>query len=314
MLISLLLLVSCGGVPWGEPPAPNPVALTGAQLDYVGTWKQSTGIRDGGDSTMTIRADGTADYVYVAHSDGESFPETNFTGEIHITQNTVRIAEVARRGEVVKLSVTSPPTVAAQSGDASDIYLGWLPLRMGDTVLVAHGRWIRQDPAHRDSVAAQRARLGAAAECDDPVAGVWTGGSHVLAPQLQFWQHEELHLQRGDDGAVVATLHSHFWGGARDHLAPGTDCGELHYLLGRGESDASWTLRDGVARIEATGSPRFQEDPCGDASSHPWLPYEGTLDAEAQELTLTQDEVRGPLVLRRTGCRVPAAATEADPG
>ena len=158
-----LLLLACGGVPWGEPPAPNPVALTGAQLDYVGTWKRSTGVRAGSDTTMTIPADGTADYVYVRHSDGLSTPDTSFTGEIHIAPSTVRIAEVARRGEVVELDVTSPPTVATKSGDPNQMYLGMRVPRMGDTVLEADGRGIRQDPPHRESVAAQRTRLAAAA-------------------------------------------------------------------------------------------------------------------------------------------------------
>lgn len=300
---SLLLLLACSGVPWGEP-SPNPVALTGAQLDYVGTWMRTTGVRAGGNTTITVRADGTADYVYVSHSDGFSEPGKSFTGEIHITPDTVRIAEVARWGEVVELHVTSPPAVATQSGDINQIVLGVQVARMGDTVLEADGRWIRQDPPHRDSVASQRTRLAAAAECDDPLAGVWTGGSHVLVPDVEFWQHEELHLRRGDDGTVVATLRSHVWGGRRDDLAPVSDCAKKAYLHGTAEKDASWTLSEGVVRVQTTGSPRVIEELCDSSgiAEHPWLPYEGTLDAEMQELTLTQDDVLGPLVLRRTSC------------
>ena len=76
------------------------------------------------------------------------------------------------------------------------------------------------------TVAEQRQRLPAAAECDDPIAGVWR--AHVYRPDIRRWTLNTMELRWSPDRSkLLSSYENHYWrGGPEDSEPPPCRPGE----------------------------------------------------------------------------------------
>lgn len=161
--------------------------------------------------------------------------------------------------------------------------------------------WPRSAPG---TIAEQRARLPQAAECQDPVEGVWR--AHVFDPLYQDWAEFTLEIRRVEGSAteLVGRIVNHTWWGGPEQEQPGPCVsGRLRFvvsMLGRG------TFTDGVISFGGTDW-QLDEVLCGQWSGGYNLDnFSGTLDPEIQEFQSVNNDggraVDEATVFRRIGC------------
>ena len=152
-----------------------------------------------------------------------------------------------------------------------------------------------------NSITAQRGRLSAAAECDDPVQGVWVA-SFYDASRLS-WYVFTLNMRRNGD-VLNGSISSHFWEGfSRQTSPPPCELGGMENyvsMTGVGRVSGSHVYFGGMnwhlsRRVCGSGMIGYSDDN-----------FSGTIDPQRHEFQSLAndggDMVNQPAVFRRTAC------------
>lgn len=172
------------------------------------------------------------------------------------------------------------------------------------------------------TVAEQRARLPAAAECgEDPIVGHWR--SHQHYPDIDDWTEFTLVIKRvgGSDGKLTGNIYNHSWPGGPTREQPGKCDQETPYRL-RVAMEAKGEINDDVVKFEGT-SWKVDEVICG-VKPGGWYynldVFTGKIDTEREEFQSVNNDggrmVNHPTVFRRIKCmedEAPKASIEVKP-
>ena len=162
------------------------------------------------------------------------------------------------------------------------------------------------------SVEEQRARLPpAAADCSDPVEGVWL--SLTYAGFQSTWNEETLNVQRVSPGStqLKGYMSAHFWSGSdKDKTPPG--CGVLGV-------EAVVSMPDATGKVDGQniefGATKYKWDKiiCGRPGLYYPDHYSGTIDPARMEFQSVNNDggemVNEPTVFRRVSCSQSAGHT-----
>ncbi len=158
------------------------------------------------------------------------------------------------------------------------------------------------------TVAEQRARLPAAAECgEDPIVGQWR--SHQHYPDINDWTEYTLVIRRakGEKGALKGKIYNHSWPGGPGREQPGKCDAETRYRL-RVAMEAKGEIKEDVVKFEGT-SWKVDEVICGRKPGG-WYynldVFTGKIDTEREEFQSVNNDggrmVNHPTVFRRIKC------------
>jgi hypothetical protein len=167
--------------------------------------------------------------------------------------------------------------------------------------LVAVTLWPASAPG---TVAEQRARLPAPAECTDPVVGIWQ--SHRFDELYQQWEIFTLTIRRDEDsGMLDGEITNHAWDGDARQSEPPPCHGAFHGVVkmeAEGTFDEGWVEFWGIEW-------EVEEILCG------WFPgynldhFSGQIDYDLQEFQSVNNDggraVNTPTVFRRIDCLDP---------
>jgi hypothetical protein len=166
----------------------------------------------------------------------------------------------------------------------------------------------RRAPA---TVAEQRARLPPAAECRDPLAGVWR--AHLYRPNEGRWAINTMELRwSADHTKLLSSYENHFWNGGPDDGEPPPCRPGLYRRISSSTGEGSFAA--GILKVRGTqlGPDRAV---CGSATFQRALGVlEGTLDPEGNEFRSQMSSRFGvyPIVWRRIRCLDDATGLDRD--
>lgn len=155
------------------------------------------------------------------------------------------------------------------------------------------------------TVEEQRARLPPAAECPDPIEGVWL--SHKFEPSWGEWYIYTLKVKRAAPGSTDLTgeIESHYWnGGPGDAQPPPCRPGMFRYVV---HMPAKGTYLNESIQF---GGLSWRADPplCPGAGGMGYNPdnFTGKIDKKTQEFQSLNNDggkaVNDPTVFRRVRC------------
>jgi hypothetical protein len=171
------------------------------------------------------------------------------------------------------------------------------------------GSLLLAPPAPGSTVSEQRARLPPAAECNDPVAGVWK--SHNFNDEYSQWSEFTLEIERDTSkpGALRGRILNHSWQGGVKQVQPPPDCStELRYEV---SMDAIGHVgRDNALEVTFGGIDPWRLDRiiCGTSVGFGYNldNFTGTIDPDIQEFQSVNNDggiaVNEPTVFRRIRC------------
>lgn len=180
------------------------------------------------------------------------------------------------------------------------------PRRRAILVVVALSLWLVPVLAAA-TVEEQRRRLPPAADCDDPVTGVWK--SHKHDPRYGDWYMFTLTVERSpeDPNRLAGTIHAHSWtGGPQQEEPPPCGPGVWHWTV----------MMNAAGSVSPTGEIRFggidwrpENAYCGRMlGPGEYNPdhFSGTIDPAIQEFQSVNNDggrsVNDPMVFRRVSC------------
>jgi hypothetical protein len=160
------------------------------------------------------------------------------------------------------------------------------------------------------TVEEQRARLPPAAECGDPVAGIWK--SHSYDERHGDWTIFTLEIRRRMEGEnavpsltqLEGRILNHTWYAGAEESQPGQCKGRLRYKVSMG---AEGSVVDGKINFFGVGLWNLDEVLCGEWSMGYNLDhFSGTIDPEILEFQSVNNDggraVNDPTVFRRVQC------------
>lgn len=162
------------------------------------------------------------------------------------------------------------------------------------------------------TIAEQRARLPPAADCSDPVEGVWR--SHQFHEGYQEWGIFTLEIHRvpGDPSELTGRISNRSWYGPATMSEPGQCEGRLDYLV---TMNARGSFEGGVVTFHGTDW-SLDEVYCGSRWGFAYNldRFSGAIDPEIQEFQSVNNDggryIDVPTVFRRVSCFEEAPPTE----
>lgn len=162
----------------------------------------------------------------------------------------------------------------------------------------------------------QRARLPPAADCLDPVAGVWR--SHAWNEMYEEWNIFTLKIRRKAAGSsqLTGTISNEAWYGPKTEVQRGKCEGRLAYLV---TMDGQGSVVDGEISFGGFGEWRLEKVHCSDFwGGYNLDQFKGTIDPERLEFQSVNNDggrfVNVPTVFRRVECLEEKDEDEDGPG
>ncbi len=159
------------------------------------------------------------------------------------------------------------------------------------------------------TISEQRARLPPAAQCEDPVEGVWK--SHMYRPTWGDWECFYLEIRRkaGSDTELTGIIRNHSWQGDPHDQEPGKCRGRDQWIV---SMDGRGTIHGDEILFGGIGQWRMDRVFCGRGPYGYNLDnFSGTIDRELLEFQSLNNDggraVNEPTLFRRIRCFPPGS-------